>query len=46
VRSCGGNGDQTEIFGVTLPFPLAIALLLVLFLIFAFAGMYALLSPG
>ena len=46
VRNCGGNGDQTEIFGVTLPYPLGMALLLVLFLIFAFAGIYALLSLG
>jgi hypothetical protein len=46
VRNCGGNGDQTEIFGVTLPFPLGMALLVVLVLLFAFAGIYVLLSTA
>jgi hypothetical protein len=46
VRSCGRNGAKAEIFGVTLPFPLGMALLVALFLTFAFVGMYALFLPG
>ena len=41
LRACGGSGDTAEIFGLTLPYPMAMTLLVVLALIFASGAIYA-----
>jgi len=45
ARALGGRGDKSQILGITLPFPMMMTLLVVLFLLSAFAAVYALFFP-
>ena len=45
ARAVAGLGQKAPIFGVTLPYPFAMTLLIVLCLTFAFAAVYALFFP-
>jgi hypothetical protein len=45
-RACGGSGNTSEVFGLVLPYPIAISLLVALSLIFAFGAIFALLFPA
>jgi hypothetical protein len=45
ARALGGSGQKVMVLGVTLPYPMAMTLLAVLCLIFAFAAVYALFFP-
>jgi hypothetical protein len=40
-----GGGPKAHVYGVTMPYPIAMTLLLVLCLTFAFAAVYALFFP-
>lgn len=46
LRACGGSGDKAEFLGVTWSYPRGMTLLVVLFLIFAFAAIYAFFFPA